>query len=114
MKDNILIGQEGENEAAKYLEEHDYKIITRNLRLKNGEIDILAQKDDVLILVEVKAGRTGRYGLAAERISAKKRAKLRALAKNLVRRYPNKQIRLDALNVDDRGQILHFENILDC
>lgn len=48
------IGEIGEDLAAKYLKRKDYKIIQRNYREKWGEIDIIAQKKNDLIFVEVK------------------------------------------------------------
>jgi putative endonuclease len=36
------LGQRGENLAAEYLEEHGYKMIDRNVRRREGEIDLVA------------------------------------------------------------------------
>ncbi len=48
------IGKIGEDLAAKYLKRKGYKIIQRNYREKWGEIDIIAQKKNDLVFVEVK------------------------------------------------------------
>ena len=49
------IGIIGENIACRFLEnKHDFKIIKRNYRKKWGEIDIVAEKNNVLHFVEVK------------------------------------------------------------
>ena len=48
------IGDEGEAEAVKYLENKGYKILKRNYLKKWGEIDIIAQRKGVLYFVEVK------------------------------------------------------------
>lgn len=48
-------GEIGENSACKYLEKNGFSIITRNYLRKWGEIDIVAQKDDILHFVEVKS-----------------------------------------------------------
>jgi len=48
------IGEIGEDLAAKYLKRKGYKIIQRNYREKWGEIDIIAQKKNDLVFVEVK------------------------------------------------------------
>ena len=47
-------GQVGESVAEKWLIKKDFSIIERNYRRKWGEIDILAEKDNVLHFVEVK------------------------------------------------------------
>lgn len=53
---HIAIGQLGEDIVARYLQNRKFHVIERNYRKKWGELDIVAQKDDVLHFVEVKAG----------------------------------------------------------
>ncbi len=49
------IGAYGEVVAAKYLKKHGFKVLDRNVTFKIGEIDIVAKKDLVLHIVEVKS-----------------------------------------------------------
>ncbi len=60
MSENIKIGQEGEEMAVNFLVKKGYKILARNWRHKHYEIDIIAQFNDILVIVEVKR-RTGTY-----------------------------------------------------
>ena len=48
------IGQWGESLAVDYLTEHGYAIVERNWRNHKMEIDIIAMKDDMLVVCEVK------------------------------------------------------------
>ncbi|GAB0174842.1 MAG: YraN family protein [Candidatus Altimarinota bacterium] len=48
------IGNHGELIALKYLQEKDYAIIATNYTIPGGEIDIIAQKDDITIFIEVR------------------------------------------------------------
>ncbi len=48
------IGAIGENIAADYLKKKGYKILARNFKTKWGELDIVAQKNKIIIFVEVK------------------------------------------------------------
>ncbi len=48
------IGNLGESVAAEYLKRHNFCLIDRNVSRKTGEIDIIAQKGEVLHFVEVK------------------------------------------------------------
>ncbi|MFZ1626821.1 MAG: YraN family protein [Candidatus Moraniibacteriota bacterium] len=59
MENTEIIGKAGEDAAAAYLETHGYRIRERNYAntkgIRLGEIDIVAQKKDEIIFVEVKA-----------------------------------------------------------
>lgn len=54
-QDTQITGSLGEKLAARFLREYGFKIIETNYRRKWGEIDIIAEKDDILHFVEVKA-----------------------------------------------------------
>ena len=59
MENSEIIGKAGEDAAVRYLETHGYHIRERNYAntkgVRLGEIDIVAQKKDEIIFVEVKA-----------------------------------------------------------
>ena len=77
-------GRAGEEAAARYLESIGFRILRRNARGPGGEIDIMARDGPVLVFVEVKArgGRT--FGSALGAVDARKRARIRTLAGDLV------------------------------
>ncbi|MET0945038.1 MAG: YraN family protein, partial [Flavobacterium sp.] len=54
MAEHNELGKEGEKLAAKYLQENGYEILDRNWTFQKAEIDIIAQKDNYLAIVEVK------------------------------------------------------------
>lgn len=56
------IGTTGEDIATKYLEKKGFFIIDRNYKRKWGELDIIAQKNEVLHFVEVKTVSRKSYG----------------------------------------------------
>jgi len=74
------IGAIGEKLAADYLKKRDYKIIERNFRCREGEIDIIAQKSDCLVFVEVRTKRNITFGTPEESVTLSKREKLISLA----------------------------------
>ena len=47
-------GSMGEKIAARYLQNHNYRITAQNFRWAHGEIDIITQKTGLLVFVEVK------------------------------------------------------------
>ena len=65
-------GQISEDRAAAYLMAHGYTIRNRNWRIGHKEIDIIAQKDGVIVFIEVKARKSDRYGDAIEAVTDQK------------------------------------------
>lgn len=59
------LGNQGEQLACEYLLEKGYEILEKNWRFKNLEIDIIAQKNNLLIAVEVKT-RNSNYFIEPE------------------------------------------------
>ncbi len=109
--DQRELGQSGEDRAVTFLEQLGYRILERNKRYPVGEIDVLAKDGATLVIVEVKAGRTGQYGYAFERVGPDKQHKLRQLAGRLSQDYPRSVLRIDVVNVDtDSGEIIHIPN----
>ena len=56
------IGKYGENLAVLDLEKKNYQILETNFRAGRGEIDIIAQKDNTLVFLEVKTKKHGDFG----------------------------------------------------
>ena len=48
------IGSKGEKEAKEFLISNNYKILRTNFYSPYGEIDIIAQDDEILVFIEVK------------------------------------------------------------
>lgn len=74
--DNKVLGNKGEQAAATYLTQHGYRICARNFRVPVGEIDIIAERDDVLAFVEVKTRRGLRCGFPAQAVTYYKQQKI--------------------------------------
>jgi len=60
MADHNELGKKGEEVAVRYLKLNHYDIKEKNWRFRKNEIDIIAQKDNVIVVVEVKT-RTSEY-----------------------------------------------------
>ena len=77
LKDNYETGQKGEEIAVNYLIKQGYKILDRNWHYsKNAEIDIIAEKKDCIIFVEVKTRKSLNYGHPFEAITQTKIEKI--------------------------------------
>ncbi len=51
-------GQEAEQAAARFLERQGYRVLDRNFTTKFGEIDLICEKDGILVFVEVRSLRS--------------------------------------------------------
>jgi len=60
-KHNIL-GHEGEDMAAKYLEQKGYVVLDRNWHCGHKDLDLVVTKDNVVVFVEVKTRTSTDYG----------------------------------------------------
>jgi putative endonuclease len=95
------LGVRGEQRAAEHLEAAGYRIIDRNWRCRDGEIDIVAALDDVVAVVEVKT-RTGHgAGHPFEAVTPEKVARLRRLALAWAHEHPveGHRLRIDVVGV---------------
>lgn len=72
MAEHNDFGKEAENAAANFLLNNGYQIITRNFRHQKAEIDIIAKKDNLLCIVEVKARSTDAFLEPQEAVNKKK------------------------------------------
>ena len=74
------LGRRGEEIAARRLEAQGYRIIERNFRTREGEIDLIAWDGPVLAFIEVKSRRGRAYGMPEESITPVKSDRLIAVA----------------------------------
>ena len=110
------IGQWGEQVAAVYLIERGYEILTMNLRCSPyGEIDIIAEKDGIIIFVEVKTYSKEQLGATAQKLDQNKLKKLeKAIQKYAVDMKVKNDISLDVICVylqPSSPKFEHFKGI---
>jgi putative endonuclease len=72
----VSIGQSGEETAVKILKKHGYKIIERNYRTRQGEIDIIAKDGEYTCFVEVKFRKNDDFGDPGDFIDERKQQKI--------------------------------------
>ena len=103
---NTMLGKKGEEQAAAALEAAGMEIVAKNVRSKQGEIDIVAIEGDTIIFVEVKAWSA--YGLEDLQygIDARKQHKIVETAKYFLtknRKYSKMAIRFDVVFVKNNS-----------
>ena len=75
-----MLGKEGEEAAVTYLEGRGFRILDRNWRCADGEIDVVAVERHTFVVCEVKTRTGARYGTPLEAVSRAKQRRLRRLA----------------------------------
>src|ERR1700757_2287061 len=75
-----VLGQEGEQAAVSYLEDCGFRILDRNWRCADGEIDIVAADRRTFVVCEVKTRSGTRFGTPLDAVGQAKRRRLRRLA----------------------------------
>lgn len=114
------VGATGETLAVDYLKGLGYQILHRNFRCRQGEIDIIARRDDCLVFVEVRTKRGSEFGTPEESITSSKKEKLIALAEAYLQTLagPPLSWRIDVVAVElapDGGlsRLDHIENAVN-
>ena len=110
------LGKTGEEIGTQYLINNGYKLIIRNFRCRQGEVDIIAKDKDEIVFIEVKTRRNTNYGYPIDAVDKRKQKHILNASKYYV--YKNKlekrKIRFDVIEIykKDKFYINHIKNIL--
>lgn len=109
------LGAFGERVAVAHLEANGYRIRERNFRIREGEVDIIAERRGTLVFVEVRTRRGETFGSAAESVTASKAARILAAAQAYVQATEDcpadQRIDVIALSLTSDGRVLSLEHI---
>ena len=108
------LGKKGEQLAVDFLLKNGYDIVERNYRFDKAEVDIIARKEDILAIVEVKTRSTTDFGNPEDFVKPKQ-------IKNLVKavdEYVNEnnldvEVRFDIIAIVKNGKNYEIEHIED-
>lgn len=108
------LGKMGEQIALNRLTANEYKILERNWYFRKKEIDIIAEKDDFLIIVEVKSRSIGFQENPKDAVNMKKQRFLIQAANAYIDKYDiDLEVRFDIITVvfdDQEYEIEHIED----
>ena len=101
------LGQRGEDAAAQFVMARGWRVVDRNWRCAQGEIDLVALDPSArdLVVIEVKTRSSARYGSGVEAVTARKAARLRRLAAQWLAEHPGagdepvEAVRIDVIGV---------------
>jgi len=113
----MILGRMGEEIAKNYLIKNNYNVLDTNFKFRNGEIDIIAKQNNVLVFFEVKTRKNKNYGDPEFSITRKKHSALYRTAEYYL--YKNKiediDCRIDVITIlfdnSNSFKLNHYENI---
>lgn len=119
LKDQVMdrqeVGKLGEKTAQKFLKKRGYRIRETGFRCPRGEIDIIAQKKDCLVFVEVRTKSSLDFGTPEESITQAKKEKIIASTLTYTTTHQNLpplcRIDVVAIELDDKGKAKRIELI---
>jgi len=113
--DRQEVGKLGERAAQKFLKKRGYRIRETGFRCRHGEIDIIAQRKDCLVFVEVRTKSNLEFGTPEESITQAKKENLIASALTYTISHQNIpslwRIDVVAVELDARGKTKRIELI---
>lgn len=114
MSEHYELGKRGEEIAAEYLSKKGFKILHRNYRYKRLEIDIIAEHDNSLIIIEVKTRSSDYFERPQDAVTIKKQKFLFNATEAYVDLFEiDLEIRFDIISIlieDDKIDIEHIED----
>ena len=95
------LGSSGEDAAAAWYEANGYRVVARNWRCRQGEIDLVVRRGRTVVFCEVKTRTSAAFGAPVEAVTRAKQVRLRALAARWLEEAttPAGDIRFDVVSV---------------
>ena len=108
------LGKKGEQRAVDYLLKNSYIIVERNYRFDKAEVDIIAKKNDVLAIIEVKTRSSTDYGNPQDFVKPKQIQRLvKAVDEYVNANGLDVEVRFDIIAIvkeNKQFKIEHLEN----
>lgn len=108
------LGSLGEQMACDYIRKKDFEILERNYRFKKNEIDIIAVKDNQLIVIEVKTRQTAEIGEPWQAVTRNKQKQIIQVANQYIQTNQIElETRFDIISIvhnSFRTELTHLES----
>jgi putative endonuclease len=108
---HLVRGENAELQAQKFLLEKGLKPVCRNFRCKQGELDLIMQDQQTLVIIEVRYRQSDKYGSALESVTHAKQSRIIAatqvyLASNKI----SPRLRFDVVAISGSGKVQWIQN----
>ncbi len=102
-------GRKFEQLAARFYKQNGFDILERNWHAGHKELDLIVQKDDLIVFVEVKSTYSRKFGHPAERVDNRKIRNLTDAARQylIARNIERADLRFDLVTFVD-GKLEHY------
>ncbi len=108
---HLLRGEKSEQLACDYLLKQGLQLIDKNFKCKYGEIDLIMNDSETLVIIEVRFRKTNKYGGALESISQKKQSRIIATTQYYLSTHKvNSPIRFDVVTMSNDTDINWIKN----
>ncbi|MEN2398269.1 YraN family protein [Flavobacterium sp. MC2016-06] len=114
MAEHNELGKKGEELAVEFLQQDGYEILDRNWTFQKAEIDIIALKESVLAIVEVKTRSSLDFGLPQDFVKPKKiQLLVKAVNAYINYREIDFNVRFDIISIHKNGETFAIEHLTD-
>lgn len=114
MAEHNDLGRLGEDLAVDFLKKEGYEIVERNWTFQKAEVDIIAQKENVLAIVEVKTRSSLDFGDPQDFVNPKKiKLLVKAVDEYVTQRNTDFTVRFDIIAVSKDATIYKIEHLQD-
>lgn len=112
MAQHNQLGKKGEQLAVDFLLNKGYEITERNYRFDKAEVDIIAKKENILAIIEVKTRSTADFGNPQDFVKPKQIQRLvKAVDEYVTVNGLNVEVRFDIVAIIKEGKVFNIEHL---
>lgn len=114
MAEHNELGKLGEELAVEFLRKNGYEILETNWTFQKAEIDIIAKKENILAIVEVKTRSSIEFGLPQDFVKPKKiQLLVKAVDAYVIERDLDIDVRFDIIAIHKEGKSFVMDHLID-
>lgn len=114
MAEHNDLGKLGEELAVEFLLKNGYEILETNWMFQKAEVDIIAKKENILAIIEVKTRSSLDFGLPQDFVKPKKiQLLVKAVNEYVIANNLDVEVRFDIIAVHKEGKTFAMEHLID-